>query len=90
MPAYTKDDIADISEDAANKALAKFMLALGYNVEEPSDILRLQAQFRHLSNQYEACKVVTNIGIKTAVTTVLTALGAYLVMWFGWPKLPGH
>jgi hypothetical protein len=80
MEAVTRDEIQSIADEAAEKATAKMLVALGIPAGDP---LKAQAIFLHLERQYDACQTVKQHSLKTAVGIVTTALVAYVLLAFG-------
>lgn len=76
----TRDEIQYIADEAAEKATAKMLVALGIPAQDP---LKAQAIFLHLERQYDACQTVKQHSIKTAVGIVTTAIVAYALLAFG-------
>lgn len=78
--AVTRDEIQNIADEAAEKATAKMLVALGIPAQDP---LKAQAIFLHLERQYDACVMVKEKSLKTAVGVVTTAIVAYVLLAFG-------
>ena len=74
------------AERAAEKAMSKFMLALGLDTTDGPGVLRAQALMQHLANQYDACQTVKKHSLKSAVGMLVTAIAAYVLLFLGLPK----
>lgn len=85
MP-MSREEMREVAEEAADKALIKFMLALGIDATNPQAIIEAQAHMNHLRRNYDACQTVQKHGIKWAVGTVLTSIAGYVLIAFGLAK----
>lgn len=80
------EEIKDIAEAAAEKAVAGMMFNLGLRVGDEESVLRARALMTHLGKQYDACETVKRHSLKTflsAIGTVAASIVGYLVMMRG-------
>jgi hypothetical protein len=84
------DEIEEIAEAAAEKAVGKMMFNLGWDVSTNQAVEKVRADVAHVRMQREACETVKRHGLKTTITilgTFLVSVVGYLVMTF---KGGGH
>lgn len=75
----TQNQVAEIAEVAARKAIEELLLALGVDARNPEALLELREDFRHTRLWRRSTEAVRGIALKTAVTVIVTgALG-----WLG-------
>ncbi len=77
----TREDMKDVAEEAAEKALSRMMLIFGVDTHDPKSLIRLQQDFSRLRKWGDAYETVQKAGVYTLVTTAVTGLLALL--WVG-------
>lgn len=80
----TRDEVRDIAREAADEAVLKTLIALGFNASDPEGIGKIQADLIHLRRWREATESVPKYAIKAAVTTLVAGLVGYLMIVWGW------
>jgi hypothetical protein len=79
----TRDEVNEISEEAAKKALQSFFLTLGVDVTDPKAVIRMQDDLRFLGNWRESTEAVKRKTLMTAVGFIVTgALGWLAVLLY--------
>lgn len=79
----TRDEVNEISEEAAKKALQSFFLTLGVDVTDPKAVIRMQDDLRFLGNWRESTEAVKRKTLLTAVGFIVTgALGWLAVLLY--------
>lgn len=82
--AVTHDEVRQIAEEAAEKALEKMFLTLGVNASDPDAVLSTQKDLAHLRAWRESMETVKRRGIGAAVAFIVTGVLGYLVLAFQW------
>jgi hypothetical protein len=71
-----------IAEEAAQKALQKFFLTLGYDTSDPEEIKALQNHFRFIRRWHDSSEIVRDRSLKTAITVIVTGFLGWLGLLF--------
>jgi hypothetical protein len=79
----SREEMHAIAEEAAEKTVAKMLLALGVDASDPEAVIAMQNDFRHLRAWREASDTVKRHSLKTAVSVLVTGAVAYLLVFFG-------
>lgn len=82
----TQQEVEDISERAAEKAVQKTLLTIGMDTADPDAVLMLQADFRHLRQWRESIETVKKQSLKTAIGVIVTGVLGYLLVAFSFHK----
>lgn len=77
------EEIRDIAEAAADKAVQKTLLAIGVNASDPEQILEMQADFLHLRRWRQSTETVKKRALLTAISVIVTGTLGYLWLLFG-------
>ncbi len=80
----TQDEIRQVAEEAAEKAVQKTLLAIGIDVSNPESIIRYQDNFGFLDALNGSVKAVKRQSIKTIVSVLFTAAVGYVLVVVGW------
>jgi hypothetical protein len=75
----TTQEIEDIADAAADKAVEKTFLLLGVNIRSEDDVKGLKADLIHLKAWRESVNTVKSQGLRAAVTVIVT--GALGLLW---------
>lgn len=76
------DEMREIAEQAADRALQKFFLQLGVDATEAGAVLAMQKDFAYLRTWRESIDLVKRRGLAAAVTVIVTGvLGAMYTVW---------
>lgn len=78
----TRAEIEEVAEDAAEKALQKFFLTLGYDTTDPKVVTVMQDHFRFVRRWHDSTEAVRAHSLKTAVTVIVTGLLGYIGVLF--------
>ena len=81
----TPNEIDQIAEAAANKAVRSTLLSLGINVDDPTEVMEAQLDFQHLRAWRESTQAVKRKALTTAVGIIITGAIGWLVLAFQWP-----
>lgn len=76
----TPEEIRDIAEAAAEKAIQKTLLTIGMDTIDPDAILKLQADFRHLRVWRESTEAVKKRALLTAIGVLVTGAIGWLIV----------
>lgn len=82
MSHLSSDDIQAIAKAAVRETL----LTIGVDTSDSDEILKLQADFRHLRDWRESVDAVKKKALLTAVGIVVTGAIGYLLLLFGWHR----
>jgi len=74
----TREEVEEIAEDAASKALAKLFLALGYDISDPKSVISMQEDLRFARRWRSSTETVQRNALKAAVTFITTGLLGWL------------
>lgn len=77
----TREDMREVAEEAAEKAVCRMLLSLGVDANDPKAIIRFQADLLMLKRWGEAQNVVRTTGIKTLIGVLVT--GTLALVWMG-------
>lgn len=77
------EEVRDIAEAAADRAIQKTLLTIGMDTVDPDAILKLQADFRHLRIWRESTEAVKKRALLTAIGVIVTGSLGYLWLMFG-------
>lgn len=78
----SRDEIQQIADAAADAAVARTLVALGIDADDP---LEMQADFLHLRNWRKSTEAVKRKALLTAVGVIVTGAIGYLLVAFKWP-----
>jgi hypothetical protein len=79
----TREEVEDIAEEAADKALRKLMLSMGADISDGEALLKMQRDFQHLRAWRESTDAVKQQGILTAVKVITAAIVGGLLLMLG-------
>lgn len=79
----TRAEIEEVAEDAAEKALQKFFLTLGYDTTDPKVVTVMQDHFRFVRRWHDSTEAVKAHSLKTAISVIVTGILGWigLVLW---------
>lgn len=78
-----RQDVEEIAEEAANKAVRKMMIAMGVDISDEGAMIAMQADFRHLRTWRESTDAVKRRALLTAVGVLITGFVGYALVVFG-------
>jgi hypothetical protein len=81
----TRSEIEEIAEEAADKAIHRLFLTLGYNVQDPEVLMVLQEDLRFARKWRGAYETTSQHTLKTAIGVIVTGIIGWigLVLWRG-------
>lgn len=81
----TKQEMEEIAEQAAQKALQNLFLTVGVDITDPQEIIKFHADMRHIRRWREANETVQKHALITAVGVIVTGFLGWvsLVIWRG-------
>ena len=79
----TKSEMETIADGAADKAINRLFLTLGYNLSDPGAIIKLQDDMKHIRRWREATDQAKQHAFKTVIAVLVSgALGWLgLIFW---------
>jgi hypothetical protein len=82
----TKSEMEEIAEQAAQKTLANFFLTVGVDITDPQEVIKFQADMRHIRRWRDANETVQKHALRTAVGVIVTGF----ISWIGLLLWKGH
>ena len=75
------DDQKTMVRQAAREAIREWLVLIGVDASEPSDLIELQKDFAHIRKQRQASEQVSMAVKGAGITTVV--MGALTALWIG-------
>lgn len=73
--------LAEVAEEAAEKAVQKTLLSVGMDVSTPAAVIRTQRAVDFMYQSQDMSSLIKKYGVGAIVTTVVGA--ALTMLWFG-------
>ncbi len=79
----SREEMKEIADEAAERALSRFFLALGVDASRPEAIMEMQRDFQHLRSWRKSVDAVQAHSLKAAVTVIVTGFVGWLLVVVG-------
>jgi len=83
------EEMREVAEAAADAAVARAFMLLGFDASDAKEVREMQADFLHLRNWRKSTEAVKRKALLTAVGVIVTGAIGYLLVAFKWPT-GGH
>lgn len=80
------DEIREIAEEAADKAVRKMFLAFGLDLADPKEIIAFQDDLRHVRVWRESTEAAKRHALKTVIGVLITGALGYIALLFQWHR----